>query len=165
MDKATLLTQLDGPLSKNWVNRLSAQLTTDSFALTALLELTLHEKDQVAFRAAWLLDTLVISDLGRFTNDIDNLLRYSLLARHHSCYRHYARIFRELTSAKAPQNVKDKLTKMDLDLLVEQCFERMMGPKVKVAVKAFCAEILFNIRDRYDWVAEALQDQLIQADA
>jgi len=36
----------------------------------------------------------------------------------------------------------------------------MIDHKIKIAVKAFAAEALFNLRHRYDWVAEELANQL-----
>jgi hypothetical protein len=56
--------------------------------------------------------------------------------------------------------IKNKLQTLDLEPAVEQCFDWMIDPKVKIAVKAFASEALFNLRNRYPWVAEELTSQI-----
>ena len=56
--------------------------------------------------------------------------------------------------------IKTKLQALDLEPAVEQCFDWMIDPKVKIAVKVFSAEALFNLRHRYPWVAEELANQI-----
>jgi len=36
----------------------------------------------------------------------------------------------------------------------------MIEPKVKIAVKVFASEALFNLRGRYNWIAEELTNQI-----
>jgi hypothetical protein len=44
--------------------------------------------------------------------------------------------------------------------MVERCFDWLIDPKVKVAVKASASQVLYNVSNRYDWIAEELQNQL-----
>jgi hypothetical protein len=48
----------------------------------------------------------------------------------------------------------------DLDLVVGQCFDWMIDAKVKIAVKVFASEALFNLRNRYPWIKEELANQV-----
>jgi len=44
--------------------------------------------------------------------------------------------------------------------VIEQCFDWMIDPKMLIAVKVHAAEALFNLRNRYPWIAEELANQL-----
>jgi hypothetical protein len=56
--------------------------------------------------------------------------------------------------------IRTKLETLDLEPAVEQCFDWMIDPKVKIAVKVFASEALFNLRHRYPWIAEELENQI-----
>ena len=59
-----------------------------------------------------------------------------------------------------PPAITVKLLSLDLEPAVEQLFDWMIDPKAKIAVKVFASEALFNLRHRYDWVAEELASQI-----
>jgi len=65
-----------------------------------------------------------------------------------------------VTSPKTISAVKSKVETTDLEPLVETCFDWMINPKVAVAVKVFCCETLFNLRNRYDWIADELAREI-----
>ncbi|WP_158826693.1 hypothetical protein [Mucilaginibacter lacusdianchii] len=160
IDSLALQNLLKRRTSNQWVQPISEQLVRDGFVLTDLLDLTLHSDDQLAFRAAWLLDTLITPNIGNYALHLPLLIAYSCKTQNHSCHRQYARILMYFTSNEAPDNVKQVVAETDMEPVVEQCFDWLIAPKVKVAVKAFAAEILFNLHRRYDWVAEELISQL-----
>jgi hypothetical protein len=159
IDKPALLNLLAQPRRKYWMNELALKLPLDDFVLMDLLDLTLHENGQTAFHAVWLLDTVVLNKLPIYVNDIDLFIAYSRRITHHSCQRHYARIFMFFTASK-DNVIKAKLAETDLEPVVELCFDWLIDPKVKVAVKACAAGTLCNLSQRYKWVAEELQNQL-----
>jgi hypothetical protein len=43
---------------------------------------------------------------------------------------------------------------------VEQLFDWMIDPKVRIAVKVFAGSALFNLRARYPWLKEELAEQI-----
>lgn len=159
LNQAAILNYLTTPRTKNWVEGLCTQLCTQGFDITDLLNLTLYPTGQVAFHAVWLLDTIVLSDLPRYANNIELFISYSQRIKHHSCQRHYARIFMYFTGSKN-EIIKAKLAQTDLEPVVELCFDWLINTKVKVAVKASAAEVLCNVSSRYNWVTEELQNQL-----
>jgi len=160
-DKETLTARLAARSTKNWVNTLCAELSQQGFVLTDLLDLTLHTNGQTAFHAVWLLDTVVEDDLNNYIFEIDKFITYSQRIKHHSCQRHYARIFMHFTAAAKRSNIiRLKLLQTDLEPMVELCFDWLIDPKTKVAVKAFASEVLCNLSGRYDWISEELQNQL-----
>ncbi|WP_345948352.1 hypothetical protein ABDD95_16005 [Mucilaginibacter sp. PAMB04274] len=159
-DQQTLLKLLSARTASNWVNKLAKELETEGFVFTDLLNLTLHPDGKIAFRAVWLLDTLVTGNLSRYAPHLEMLVQYGVKATHHSCHRQYARIYVFLTSGKAPQDVKMMIAATDMEPVVERCFDWLIDKKAKVAVKAFASETLYNLHERYDWIAEELQSQL-----
>lgn len=159
LNQADIINYLAAPRTKNWIEKISIQLINEGFLLTDLLDLTLHQHGQTSFHAVWLLDTLVMNKLPIYVNDIDLFIAYGQRIKHHSCQRHYARIFMFFTASK-DNGIKAKLAETDLEPVVELCFDWLIDPKVKVAVKACASETLCNLRHRYPWVAEELQNQL-----
>ncbi len=65
-----------------------------------------------------------------------------------------------ITSPKAPQSIKDKIETLNLEPIIEKLFDWMIDPNVKIAVKVFAADALFNMRHRYNWIQEELADQI-----
>jgi hypothetical protein len=65
-----------------------------------------------------------------------------------------------ITDWKAPLVIKEKLAQFDMEPVVKQCFDWMIDPKVKIAVKCFSSEVLFNLRKRYPWINEELENQV-----
>ena len=160
-DKEALTTRLASRSAKNWINTLCAELQQQGFILTDLLDLTLHKEDVIAFHAVWLLDTVVENDLETYVVYIEKFIDYSQRITNHSCQRHYARIFMHFTKAMRKSiPIQNKMAHTDLEPMIERCFDWLIDPKVKVAVKASASEVLFNLRERYDWIAEELENQL-----
>jgi hypothetical protein len=65
-----------------------------------------------------------------------------------------------ITAKNSPQIIQQKLQQLDLEPVVEQCFDWMIDAKVKIAVKVFASEAIFNLRNRYPWIKEELTNQV-----
>lgn len=65
-----------------------------------------------------------------------------------------------LTSPKLISSSKIKIEAVNLEPVVEICFDWLIDPEVAIVVKAFCCEILFNLRNRYDWLTDELVREL-----
>ena len=155
-----IIKQLTTSMGKTTVVELSKKLKKQNFAFRDVIDLTFHPDKQVAFRAAWLMDTMYFDDPLFYLNDIDYLLQQIPNITYPASKRHYPRITLNLTSPKAPTAIKDKLASIDMEPVVEHFFDWMIDPKVKVAVKVFVTEVLFNLRERYPWVNEELASQI-----
>jgi hypothetical protein len=112
IDQNELLNLLNRPRTKYWIHDLAIEVLYEDFVLTDLLDLTIHPDGQTAFHAVWLLDTVVLLDLPRFAMEIDLFISFSQQIKHHSCQRHYARIFMFFTGCKDP------LIKLNLQKLI-----------------------------------------------
>ena len=155
-----IVKQLTTSMGKTTVVELSKLLRQQKFPYRDIIDLTFYPDEQVAFRMAWLMDTLYFDDPLLYLDDIMYLLQQIPNIKYPASKRHYSRIVLNLTSPKAPKVIKDKLASIDLEPVVEHFFEWLIDPKVKVAVKVFVAESLFNMRERYPWILEELGNQI-----
>lgn len=160
LTKDALLQKLREPRSKRWIDGLVLELLKEEFNIVDLLDLTTYPEKQLAFRSAWLLDAVVTNCVSRFVEHIDHFITYAGKITNPSCQRHYARIYMYFTSATADEHVKQKITETNIEPVIEQCFDWLINPKVKVAVKASSSEVLFNLIDREPWIAEELHNRL-----
>ena len=161
MTQAELIKQLTDTLGKIKVNKLTQLLKKQEFALHDLIDLTFHANKTIAFRAAWLLENLLLINPMLYLPEIDYLISKFKDVEYQSCQRHYAKIIMHLTSLTAHHLIKEKLQAINMEPVVEKCFDWMIGPKVLIAVKVFSAEALFNLRVRYPWIKGELANQLI----
>ncbi len=155
-----LFKQIAGSIGKRRVLELTRILHEQQFAVRDLVDITFHADRAIAFHAAWILENLFLQNQEKCVDDLEYLLSRIKQIKHESCQRHYAKIAMHVTGKKAPKVIREKVQSMDMEPVVEQCFDWMIDPKVKIAVKCFAAEALFNLRGRYPWVKEELANQL-----
>jgi len=160
IDQEALLKQISVTIGKMKVLELTRILKEEQFALRDLIDLTFYADKNIAFRAAWILENVFLQDPARYEPDLDYLLSRLKDVKYESCQRHYAKIVMHITNKKAPLNIQQNLSKFDMEPIVEQCFDWMIDPRVRIAVKVFASEALFNLRGRYPWIAEELANQL-----
>jgi hypothetical protein len=158
--QAELLKHLSTAMGKARVLELSRIVKEQQFALRDLIDLTFNVDRDIAFRAAWILENVFLQDPLRYKADLEYLVSRIKEVKHESCKRHYAKIMMHISAKKAPEIIQRKLQQLDLEPVVEQCFDWMIDPKVLVAVKVFASEALFNLRQRYPWIKEELADQI-----
>src|SRR6185312_174740 len=160
IDQEALLKQISVTIGKMKVLELTRILKEEQFALRDLIDLTFYADKNIAFRAAWILENVFLQDPARYEPDLDYLLSRLKDVKYESCQRHYAKIVMHITNKKAPLNIQQNLSKFDMEPIVEQCFDWMIDPRVRIAVKVIPSEALFNLRGRYPWIAEELANQL-----
>jgi hypothetical protein len=155
-----LLKQISGTIGKLKVLELTRILKERQFALRDLIDLTFYPDKNIAFRAAWILENVFLQNPALYEPDLEYLVSRIKYVKNDSCKRHYAKIMMHITGKKAPATIQQKLNELDLEPVVEQCFDWMIDPKVLVAVKVFAGEALFNMRHRYPWITEELANQI-----
>ncbi len=157
---AELIKEISSTIGKTKVVKLTAILKQQQFLLTDLIDITFHTDHNIAFRASWILENLFLQKPECYIDDLGYLLSRIIDVKNESCKRHYAKIVMHITAAKAPVSIKQKLDVINLEPVVEHLFDWMIDPKVRIAIKSFAAEALFNLRNRYLWVAEELANQI-----
>jgi len=152
--------QISGTIGKTKVLELSHISREQQFALRDLIDISFHANKDIAFRAAWILENVFLENPAVYEPDLEYLLSRIKEVKHESCQRHYAKILMHITDRKAPAVIKEKVAQYNMEPIVEQSFDWMIDPRVKIAVKCFSAEVLFNLRMRYPWVNEELENQV-----
>ncbi|MDN5284797.1 MAG: hypothetical protein JWR38_1071 [Mucilaginibacter sp.] len=155
-----LIEELSRTLGKTKVLKLSRILEERHFALHHLIDITFHPDKVIGFRAVWILENMFLKHPENYLNDLKYFVSRFKEVSNPSCMRHYTKLIMHMTDTTSPASVRLKLQTIDLEPVVEQLFAWMIAPKVKVAVKAFAGKALFNLKDRYDWIAEELEGQL-----
>jgi hypothetical protein len=160
ISKEDLLKEISGTIGKMKVLELTRILERANFDMNDLIELTFNPNRDVAFRAAWILENMFLQSPERYLDNLDTIILRLPDVEHESCQRHFVKILMHITGKKTSIPIRRKLEQTNLEPIVEQCFEWMIDPDVKIAVKCFSSEVLFNLRRRYDWIAEELANQL-----
>jgi len=160
ISREELIKQISSTIGKTKVLELSRILKEEDFALRDLIDLTFCPNKDISFRAAWILENVFLQNPARYEAELEYLLSRIKEVKHASCQRHYAKILMHITSPKALPAIKNELEAIDLEPVVEQCFDWMIDAKVKIAVKAFAADALFNMSNRYPWIKEELTNQI-----
>lgn len=160
MTQSEIVKYLIDNIGKPKVMALSNTLVTEKYDLQELIDITFHPDQGVGFRAVWALEFIVLDHPTVFYPCISYFYSTIKEVTNGGCKRHYAKITMHITDKKAPIYFKRWFADNDVEPVVEQLFDWLIDPKVNVAVKAFVAEALFNLRNRYDWIAEELANQL-----
>lgn len=155
-----LIKQITSTIGKLKVIELSKILKQQQFALHDLIDITFNGDKNIAFRAAWLLENVYLQQPELYLDDLEYLLKRFEEVKYPSCQRHYAKIIMHITSPRAPAEIQLRLLKTDLNPIIEKLFDWMIDPEIKIAVKVFASEALFNMRNNYTWIAEELTNQI-----
>lgn len=160
MNRDEILKLIQKRPSKVQIIELCNLLAIQNTELKPLIDLSFNPDKDLAFRASWILETLVINHPQAAANDLIYLLSRFKEVKHSSSQRHYAKMMAYITSPKMPATIRDIIDSTDMEDVIEQCFDWMIDPEVLVAVKVFSSETLFNLRLRYTWIAPELAEQL-----
>jgi len=155
-----LIKEISTTMIKTKVVKLSAIIEKQQFSIKDLIDITFHPDKNIAFRTAWILENLFLQKPESYIENLEYLISRIKDVDNPSCKRHYAKILMHITAPKAPAGIRQKLAEIDLEPVVEQLFDWLIDPKILIAVKVFAAEALFNMRSRYDWIAEELSNQV-----
>ena len=152
--------QISATIGKSKVIELTKIIKEQNFPLHDLVDITFHPDKNIAFRASWILENVLLVDIENHMPHIDYLTKRFVDVNYPSCQRHYGNIIMRLTSTKAPKSIQAAVQNIDFDPVIEHLFEWLIDEKVKIAVKSCAAEALFNLRSQYPWIREELMEQL-----
>jgi hypothetical protein len=155
-----LVEQISATIGKARVIELTKTIREQHFPLRDLIDITFHPDKNIAFRASWVLENVLLDDMEAYIADINYLMERFVTVNYPSSQRHYGNIMMRITSSKAPQAIKEHIKHIDFNPVIEHLFEWMIDPEIKIAVKCCAAEALFNMRQQYDWINEELKEQL-----
>ena len=160
LTSAELVKEISKSIGKLKVVALGSIIKQQQFYISDLVDITFHSNKKVAFRAAWILENMLLQKPEDYADNIEYIFSQIKNIENPGCKRHYAKIVMHLTSPKAPAIIQHKLASVDPEPIVEKMFDWLIDPKVLIAVKVFTAQSLFNMRHRYPWIADELANQL-----
>lgn len=155
-----LIKHISATIGKARVLSLTALMREHQFPLNELIDVTFHPDKNIAFRASWLLENVIIANAEGQVNQLEYLVQRFADVRYPSSQRHYANTMIRLTGNRSSPLIKEKFAALDLEPVIEKLFDWLIDPDVLIAVKASSAEALLNLSDRYDWIAEELVNQM-----
>ncbi|UZJ64537.1 hypothetical protein OKW96_19610 [Sphingobacterium sp. KU25419] len=128
-------------------------------SLIELLELSTYQEDrQLAFRSAWIFETIVLKDKGLLDKNTSSLLIQNLSTLNNwSCARSYSKVLMYLTSSKATYM---QLTEVEYEVITDVSFSWLINPSCPIAVLANCMDILDQLSVKYPWIREELDTQV-----
>ncbi|HVW12723.1 MAG TPA: hypothetical protein VHB54_02805 [Mucilaginibacter sp.] len=103
LTKEELVSEISKTIVKTKVEKLSAILNKQRFALRDLVDITFHEDKNIAFRSAWILENLFLKKPDAYSHDLEYLVSRVKDVTYSSCRRHYAKIMMHITAKKSPR--------------------------------------------------------------
>lgn len=156
MEFDLLFSVIRSALSKKAIDGLAKNIVESGFSIKELIDLTFHEKEQIGFRASWILENVYIDHILQFEPHSTYFLIKFPQQHNLSSRRHFGKILALMTSKKAPLNIKETILTYETDQLVDTVFKWLIDDQVPVAVKSHCLNILANLSMKHNWIREEL---------
>ncbi|HKG05508.1 MAG TPA: hypothetical protein VKB19_03575 [Pedobacter sp.] len=125
-----------------------------------LLAISFHKKKEIAYRAAWMLEYIMVRRPGQFAPHINKLLELLPVQKNPSAMRHYTKIIALLTAKDADPEYKKLSETIDFDPVIEVLFTWMVDTEMLVAAKVHCMQALANLVPRYNWIKDDLLETI-----
>ena len=160
MDKEELIARLNAPMQFQMVANSTAIAESNDLNIAHVLEISFHQKKEIAFRASWMLEYLMTQRPAEFCKHISPLLALLPSQKNPSAMRHYSKIVSLMTDRKADPVYKELVDELDFDPVIETLFTWLVDPETLVATKVHCMQSLANLVSRYDWIMEELLETI-----
>lgn len=122
-----------------------------------LLAYAYHQDNQVAFRAAWLMEHAVLKEPACLVPIYNEFMDKLPAQKNWSCIRSFTKIGMLVT--KVPGAVVEPEV-MHENVWIEQSFNWIIDPSCPVAVLVNCLDILYYTSLRQEWIKEELAAQI-----
>lgn len=161
MDKAEVILRFKNTFGKTMIAELTSLAKDPRIPLECLHALCYdRSNDQIAFRAAWVLEYIAAHDTARFAPILSQLISLLSKLENRSCQRHFTKILMWITHPKSPDVYQQILHEADKDELVEVVFSWLIDPRTPVAIQVNCLDILHPLSQHADWIPDELEKQI-----
>lgn len=155
-----LIERLNFTMAKKDVLALAEIFSKMSDGISVLFEICQLDDEKISFHAAWVLENVLISNPDLFSLNLSKIIEITPTLKKPSLKRHFCKMLNhameDCSKNRLPRDVCQLFKKLDMEPIVESCFEWMMDPAIKPAVKVHCMDILGHLSKRYDWIADEL---------
>ncbi len=160
MEKERLIERLQYVMEKKDVLALAEQFAVMEDGITILFELCQSSNEMLSFHAAWVLENVLTSNPDLLSLSLSNIIELLPKVKNPSLQRHFCKLLnhamQDCSNNRLPKDACNLLKQMDMEPIVECCFEWLTDQNAKPAVKAHCMDILLYLSKRYEWIAEEL---------
>ncbi|MHC1702447.1 MAG: hypothetical protein AB9846_00940 [Tenuifilaceae bacterium] len=160
MEKERLIERLNFTMMKKDVLALAEMFKELDGGVAILFDLCQSKNETLSFHAAWVLENVLTSNRDLFSLSIPKIIELLPTIKSSSLQRHFCKLLKIAmdlcNSNDLPKDACNLFKKLDMEPVVESCFEWLMDPLAKPAVKAHCMDILFYLSKRYDWITDEL---------
>jgi len=160
VQKEELIARLDAPMKFQMVTNSTAIINSHDLDINDLLDISFHKKKEIAFRAAWMLEYIMIHDPHKFSPYVGRLLDLLPGQTNHSAMRHYTKMIAMLTARNADPVYKDLSATIDFEPVIEVLFGWLLESGILVAAKVHCMQSLANLAPRYQWLKDDLRETI-----
>lgn len=160
MEKDELIARLNAPVNFQMVTNLTAIIENHDLDIDDLIGISFHKKKEIAFRAAWMLEYLMIHNPAQFSAYVVKLLELLPEQKNPSAMRHYTKIISLLTDRKADAVYKELRQEIDFEPVIELLFTWLVDTEMLVASKVHCMQSLANLASKYDWIKDDLMQTI-----
>ncbi|MFC4210261.1 hypothetical protein ACFOWA_03650 [Pedobacter lithocola] len=155
-----LINLLKNPIGVIQVEELAALSLKDFYTITDLINLSFHKEEQMAFRAAWVLERIYSNHQSKFLPHISLFLERIPHQQNLSALRHYVKILAFMTKKNAAEDVQQIINEYDTNNLAEIVFGWLIDERIPVAVKSHCLNILANLCHKHSWIKDELPETM-----
>lgn len=160
MKKEMLIERLQFVMGKKEVLALADLFTEMEDGVEILFELCQSENEMLSFHAAWVLENVLTSNPDLFSLCISKIVEILPTVKSPSLKRHFSKLLNhamaDCNNNRLPKDACQLFKKMDMEPIVETCFDWLTDQNTKPAVKAHCMDILLYLSKRYEWIVEEL---------
>ena len=155
-----LIERLKFTMMKKDVLALADHFSGIENGVSTLFELCQSEDEKLSFHSAWILENVLASNNSLFALCLLDIIEKLPSIEKPSTQRHFSKLLNMAMDAcvnkKLSKDACNLLKKVDMEPIIESCFEWLMDKKTKPAVKAHCMDILYFLSERYSWIKDEL---------
>jgi hypothetical protein len=157
MEKDRLIERLNFIMGKKDTLALAEVFTSMDDGVSTLFDLCQSDNEMLSFHAAWVLENVLSANPELFGQSISKIIDIIPTITSPSLKRHFCKLLNlalnGCENSELPKEACEQLKRMDLEPVIESCFEWLISSSTKPAVKAHCMDILLYLSRRYDWIA------------
>jgi hypothetical protein len=156
MDREELSKVLSQPMQPQMVPHLVGILKSNNIGIEDLFEISLNGKKEISFRAAWMLEYLMVNEPQDFLTHLPTLFNALPLAKNQSVIRHYSKMVSLLTDKQVNPIYLSPVAIVDFNPIIELFFSWLLDEGTLVATKVHCMQTLANLSMRFQWIGDEL---------
>ena len=147
-------------MGKKEVLALADYFSKTEDGVNILFDLCLAEEEKLSFHAAWVLENVITSNPDLFGQYLPKIIDTLPTLKSQPLQRHFCKLINLAMQFCSKNELQDETCLLfetkDMESIIEMCFEWLMDPAQKPAVKAHCMDILLYLSRGHKWIADEL---------